>query len=587
MTKMLNELIQLVQAEKNYAINQIITNSQKELGEVKTLGEPPEHFFLLKTPLNLSRGDVVGLLIQESKPEILNLGLVIRSWKDLFQNTYLIYPSYFDVIEGDYVVLRSESFVSYDVQLYILNRLVEMKNPTLQEIQAYSVTFEEKEMPPIIVNEPKQFPQLDKFQEVVANTALNLPKGEILLVVGPPGTGKTRVISVIAKELAERGERVLIASHTNKAVDTAIEKLPPKISVRVGAPDKVSKRLEKHLLETKVYQSEVGEEISALDEEINRLLARGDYSTAKELYSERKRLYENACTEIVRETPIIGSTLVKTYLFPLSRSKFDTVIIDEASQVTVSLALLGLTKAERYILLGDHRQLPPVLKTVKFKDCLKYSAFTFFKKKYPRRVKWLKIHYRSHVEIMRVFSIFYEEELIPSENCRNIKLDLVSSDPVLNPEKPVVFVHVSGREEKTPEGSKLNKMEALSCVRLIERFIANGILERDIGIIAPYRAQVELIKNELENRGLKVDVGTVDAFQGSERDIVLFSITATKCLYFPSEPHRLNVALSRARKKLVVLGNSKAIEKSQTYLGRLYHDYFSKVTIRDNSLKSP
>lgn len=333
-------LKKLVEEEREIAIREILQN-EKEVGEIKTIGEPEDHFYLIKTPLRLERDDVVGLVIEEG---IINLGFVLRRYG---KYTYLVYPTHDDYIEGDYLLVKSESLISYDLQLYILNKLEELENPTIQEVNA--LLFEDKTLPPLTVKSPKNYPHLDEFQKEVVNCALSLSKGELLLVVGPPGTGKTRVISTIANEVAN--SRVLITSHTNRAVDEAIERLPPESSVRVASPSKVSNRLEKHLFEKKVYDT-AGEDIRLLDAEIDKCLAKGDYSSARELYAERKSIYERACKEIISKTPVVGATLIKSWLPPLSKFKFGLVLMDEASQVTIPLALLGLVKGEKYVLVG-------------------------------------------------------------------------------------------------------------------------------------------------------------------------------------------------------------------------------------------
>jgi superfamily I DNA and/or RNA helicase len=562
-----------VKTEKELTIREILLQNHKDIGEVKTLGEPGEnHLYFVRTPLKLTQGDTVGIIIANT---VLNLGYVIKVWRDLKGYCYIVYPYNNIFIDGNYYIVRSENFISYDLQLHLLDRLQKGDDLTSRETKACALTFEHVNLPPLTPQNPNSYTHLDKYQEEAVNCSLTLNPGEILLIVGPPGTGKTRVIATIAKEFAKRGNKVLITSHANKAVDSAIERLSEREAVRVGSPEKVSKRLEKYLLDTKVYE-EVGDDLRALDEEINRYLAKNDFLMIKDLYIERKILYEKACLNIIRRTPIIGSTLIKSWLFPVSKLRFDIVVIDEASQATIPLALLGIVKAERYVLVGDHKQLPPVLKSVS--NPMRFSAFVYFKEKYPHRVRWLKIHYRSNPEIARLLRIFYEEKIIPAESCNTIKLEIEVDDPVLSPENPVVFLSVSGVEIRKGK-SKMNKFEARVCVNLVEKFVSYGIFEKDIAVISPYKAQANLIRDLLNERGFeKVDVGSVDAFQGNERDVIMFSVTATKNLYFASDPHRLNVAFSRARKKLIVIGNGRVILETRTKLAE-----FVKYCLAKNS----
>ncbi|WP_457549877.1 C-terminal helicase domain-containing protein [Archaeoglobus sp.] len=137
--------------------------------------------------------------------------------------------------------------------------------------------------------------------------------------------------------------------------------------------------------------------------------------------------------------------------------------------------------------------------------------------------------------------MFYKEEIIPAKVCESIDLELEWLRP------PIAFVHVPGVERGRSEGSKFNVLEARVCVDLVEKLIAYGVFEKEIAVISPYRAQVDLIKKYFEDRGLIVDVGTVDSFQGCERDVVVFSVTATKNFYFASNPNRLNVAFLKGK----------------------------------------
>ena len=504
---MLRELKKLIEDEKKETIKEILLQNEKEEGMVETVGEPEEdHLYIVKTPLQLEREDTVGLVIDD---EIINLGFVLGNYD---QYTYLVYPTQKQYINGSHILVKSESLISYDLQLNILDKLEERDDPTIKEIK--TLLFKNKTLPHFTVKS-KTYPHLDEFQEEVVNCALSLDKGELLLVVGPPGTGKTRIISTIAREITDK---VLITSHTNRAVDEAIERLPPERSVRVAFPSKSG--LKEHLLELKVYDV-VGDRLRELDSEINKCLAKKDYYGAKEYYAERRKVYEEVCEKIISETPIVGATLIKSWLPPLLKFKFDYVLVDEASQITIPLALLGLLKAKRYVLLGDHRQLPPVLKSVRSSE--NYSVFNHLKKKYPHRVKWLKKHYRSNIEIAKLLKMFYEEEIIPANICKNINLELEWLKP------PIVFIHVPNAEESKDENkSKFNVPEAKVCVSLVEKLIDCGVSEKDIAVISPYRAQVELLKEYFKAKKLAVDVGTVDSFQGCERDVVVFSVTASK-----------------------------------------------------------
>lgn len=181
----------------------------------------------------------------------------------------------------------------------------------------------------------------------------------------------------------------------------------------------------------------------------------------------------------------------------------------------------------------------------------------------------MKKHYRSNIEIAKLLRMFYEEEIIPAKVCEDINLELDWLKP------PIAFVHVPGSEESKNK-SKFNVLEARVCVNLVEKLVAYGVFEREIAVISPYRARVDLIKNYFEDRGIIIDVGTVDSFQGCERDVIVFSVTSTKNFYFASNPNRLNVAFSRVKKKLIVVGNGYAILKGKSILSKFVRDCIAK-----------
>jgi len=509
--------------------------------------------------------------------------------------------------EGDRIRLReAEQLVSYDLQLKLLQRYSEGRL-TEGEKQAFQVFFEnaikvgkaERRASSYRILEPggrEGRYELDEYQRRAVERILGLQEGELLLVVGPPGTGKTRVIARAALELAKRGEKVLVASHTNRAVDNVLELLPVEITLRVGRPEKVHEKIRPYMLSYKVRER-LGERLKALEEEIKKLREersrlrkllkelreerkrRGGPETPgikksleiterklKEKIEERNKMLREESEKLVGEARIIGSTLVKCGLPPLTSVSFNTVIIDEASQAAVTLALLGMVKAGKWVLVGDHYQLPPVFRTLgeaaenpEALDPL--SAFNRLVALVGEgEALWLENHYRSNPEIIRFASEHvYGGKIKPHPSCSGIKLERRAEGylhRILDPEKPAVFVHVNGRE-RAEGGSRWNAEEVEVVVTIVNRLLELGILRERVGVIAPYRAQRSHIKEKL---GEGVEVNTVDAFQGREKDVIVFSGTATtsRSIAFAENKRRLNVAFTRARKKLIVVANAEA-----------------------------
>ncbi|MEM4852617.1 MAG: AAA domain-containing protein [Thermofilum sp.] len=487
-----------------------------------------------------------------------------------------------------------ELLISYDLQLELLDSIEGKGKIPIRNWSAVRVMTEGERAASLLRSpvsdrlDVKERFELNDSQIEAVEAALGLRDSELLLVVGPPGTGKTRVIAKIAYELARKGRKVLISCHTNRAVDNAIELLPIEIALRVGRPEKVTDSVRGYLLSYKIRER-YGEELRKIEEELRRhldairrvtgYLEKGSSyergilketlrklkDRVRQLYLRRSDLVKRAAEELVEEALIVGATLVKSQLPPLTRVYFDTVIIDEASQASITLALLAMVKARRWVLVGDHKQLQPIFRGLEVEECEEFSAFTRLYKKCSERSLWLRTHYRSNFEIAEfIAKHIYEGRIHPAEICRKKKLKLSGkpSLPLLDPEKPIVFVDVRGYEIQ--EGrSKLNPEEAQAVSKIVKELCRLGV--EDIGVITPYRAQRNILAG-LKELGAKVEVDTVDAFQGREKDVVIYSVTATSGLRFAAEPHRLAVALSRARLKLIVVGNAEAVQSP------LYHD---------------
>ena len=484
-------------------------------------------YAVLKSGKRVEEGSFLGYL---QKDDVVELGYVVESGR------YLI-VRLLDAFEaGDSIKLvEIENLLSYDVQLAILE-----------------IFMEEGEFPQVIDAseggpEFRPVENLDEFQSRAAEAALSLGENELMLVVGPPGTGKTRFISTAARLAAEK-ERVLITSHTNRAVDNAIAGLPDSIAVRVGNPRKLSREVMGHSVELKA-EERLGELDATTPEELAELAAL------------RARQKEKEVIEILNSARIVGSTLIKCATSPMLEQAFDTVFIDESSQALISAAMIAMDMGKKFVIVGDPYQLPPVLRRYRG-DTSKFSAFTFFYRLNPSAF-WLRRHYRSNSEIIGFAARFvYGGRIEAAETCRNVRLQTHAGNPVLDPEKPLVFVGVNGREEG--KASKLNRAEAIATAEICRQLVEAGV--SDIGVITPYVKQREIL-----SQLVPVEVNTVDAFQGREKDVIIFSTTATSDLSFACEKRRFNVALTRARKKFIAMCNEKSFLIPKNRKTLLYH----------------
>lgn len=348
------------------------------------------------------------------------------------------------------------------------------------------------------------------------------------LVQGPPGTGKTFVLATLAHALAADGERVLICSFTHRAINNALNALvkqaPDLPVIKVGHPARAD---DLHAANYEIFNE------SPLAEE------RGGY--------------------------VVGATPFATRTKRLSHVEFDTVIFDEASQITLPLAVMGMLAGQKYIFFGDQQQLPPVLTTRLTGGALRDSVFGYLvDNNYD---KMLTESYRlSEALIQWPSQHFYDGLLtaVPASAHRRITYPTPPSRlaHILDPEAPKVFWDL-GHHNNTVYSQK----EAYAVVDLITTLLTCGVEAEEIGVVAPYRAQGRLIRNLLREyvpetavrRQLITD--TVERMQGQERDLIILSLTtsnpgfAANLAEFFFQPQRLNVAITRPRKKLIIVGS--------------------------------
>ncbi len=484
-------------------------------------------------------------------------------------------------------------------------------------------TLQNKSLPQII---PKQHSELvsvghDSFplnasQRDVVNHILGMSPGDLYTVVGPPGTGKTEVIAKAAHELANNSERVLVTSHTNIAVDNVIEKLAgdnPHRAVRVGRPEKVSTKAKQLMLEKvidndsasvsdllervdelKAAISDHQKRINALEEHKNHLnyevdsrLVDSDREAEinEEIATEREELttlrrelrdkWEEAEATSVRQADIVGATLIRSQLGGLAQVEFDTVIIDEASQISTPMGLLAMATAKKWVVVGDHNQLLPVLKTITTdsgRPPAGASIFNLLRNRFGEDA-WLRTHYRSVPQIIGFArNHVYDSNIELSDSKKDLittpshlRSDDLFVDQILT--EPVSMVATSDEQAwRQRYRSPFNKQEATVCVQLVARLVQDYGLNPDrIGVITPFRGQRNVIRDTLEPE-YAVDVETVDGFQGRERDIIIYSVVGTDpgSLKFAGDHNRFNVASTRPKSKLIVVGNANRIGAKTT-----------------------
>lgn len=364
------------------------------------------------------------------------------------------------------------------------------------------------------------------------------------LIQGPPGTGKTWVLAHLAADLARKGERVLVTAFTHRAINNALR----KIVKATGYRDVI-----------KVGQKHYADDLSWDSGSVPNY-EKFDYSP----YSPDS------------QGIIVGGTCFAVRTSRLQGVQFDTVIFDEASQVTLPLAFAGMLAGRKFIFIGEHKQMAPVITGIHAQEWVTHSIFETLFKIAPGTM--LDTTYRMCAEINAFPSQrFYANRLVPSNEARNSRL-MLSRKPVhfqqyLDPAKPEVFAEInhSGKGMRSPEEAQLAAgiaLEAMAC----------GLDPKEIAIVAPYRAQCRLIRHtlrELANGANQrnfedIVVDTVERIQGQERDMVIVSLTTSDPTHaaqradFYFQPNRLNVAITRPRVKRIVIGSAKLFEARPT-----------------------
>jgi ATP-dependent RNA/DNA helicase IGHMBP2 len=414
---------------------------------------------------------------------------------------------------------------------------------------------------------------------------------DLALVHGPPGTGKTTVLVEVIRRAAARGEPVLAAAPSNLAVDNLVERLAAAgvDGVRVGHPARVLASVLEHTLEARVGSHESARIAQGLVAEALALRrtarkrkarrgpgrfseARGAERDARALLADARALEARAEAEVLSRAPVVLATLTSLDAPALARRRFALAVVDEATQAVEPAAYLALLRAERVVLAGDHLQLPPtVLSAAAQAGGLGISLFERLLALHGDAMKVsLAEQYRMHEAIMRYPSdALYGGLLRAHPDVAGRALDGA----------PLEVVDTSGRgfEEATPEGSdsKWNEGEAELVAAEVERVLALGVLPAEVAVIAPYDGQVQRLRQLLEARmdeGLEVD--TVDGFQGREKEAVVVSLVRANDageVGFLADVRRMNVALTRARRKLVVVGDGATVARHPFYAAFFEH----------------
>ena len=429
---------------------------------------------------------------------------------------------------------------------------------------------------------------LNEFQAEAVLRALCATR--FAVIHGPPGTGKTTVLVELVRQEAARGRRVLATAPSNVAVDNMLEKLLESglRVVRLGHPARTLDALRHATLSAQVadhVEQEEIQELKAWRESLARRAERrrlpADEEAARQ--AEIRRLWKKARDlekDLERRILAQAQVVLATHAgMPKSmRGRFDVAVLDEASQATEPLSWIPLALADKVVFAGDPMQLPPTLYSPEAAEAgLGTTLFEELQKALPESARaTLRVQYRMHETLMDFSSErFYGGRLIAHDSVRgHTACGLPGVEANELTEGPLTFIDTAGAgfEESWNEllDSRENEGEAALCGRLVRALLAAGLAPRDLGVITPYAAQARRLKALL--RGVGAEIGSVDGFQGREKEAVIVSLVRSNEkgeIGFLSDTRRMNVALTRARRLLIVVGDSATIGRHPFYAGFL------------------
>lgn len=479
---------------------------------------------------------------------------------------------------------------SYRLMFEALDRVIRARSGRLADLRDIFYT---KAPASRYTFDAMRFPWLNASQEKAVNEVLWAK--DVAVVHGPPGTGKTTTLVEAIFETLRRESQVLVCAQSNMAVDWISEKLVDRgINVlRIGNPTRVNDKMLSFTYERRFEAHPDYPQLWSIRKAIREL--RQQRKHADSWHQKMDRLKSRATelelrirSSLFGEARVIASTLTGAANRVLEGEKYSTLFIDEAAQALEAACWIAIRKAGRVVLAGDHCQLPPTVKSIMaLKGGLGKTLMERIVENKPETVTLLKMQYRMNEQIMKFSSEWFYNGMVESA-------PTVSHRGILDYDIPMMWIDTAecdGKEEFVGENfGRINRAEAEMTLQTLQQYLEKigkqRILEEsiDVGIISPYRAQVQLLRKELRKREFfrpyrhLLTVNTVDGFQGQERDIILISLVRSNDggdIGFLRDLRRMNVAITRARMKLIILGSSETMtshpfyKKLYEYVGQL------------------
>lgn len=480
---------------------------------------------------------------------------------------------------------------SYRLMFEALKQVIGAKNNRLAELRDI---FHGKQPTSSYSFQPIRFPWLNQTQEEAVNKVLHAK--DVAIVHGPPGTGKTTTLVEAIYETLHRESQVLVCAQSNMAVDWISEKLTDRgVNVlRIGNPSQVNDKMLSFTYERRFESHPDYPQLWSLRKAIRELYSQNRKGANRESMHQKINALKDRATELeirinetlFSEARVIACTLVSSANRLLTGKKFGTLFIDEAAQALEAACWIPIRKADRVVLAGDHFQLPPTVKSPQaLREGLGNTLMQAIANNQPDAVSLLKLQYRMNDEIMRFPSEWFYGGMLQSA-------PEVKYRSILDFDTPITWVNTEEmdcNEEFIGESyGRINKPEAELTISQLKEYITKIGRERflgeriDVGVISPYKAQVQYLRQLIKKDAFfkpyrqLITVNTVDGFQGQERDVILISLVRANEkgeIGFLGDLRRMNVAITRARMKLIILGNAATLTRHSFY--KKLYEYIS------------